>query len=108
MRRLYIIVAALAAGLLLVSCGGSKPEITPAAKARSILMDKATEKILVASHRADWRHHPENSIPAIESVIKMGVDIVEIDVAMTSDGILVLSHDGTVDRCTNGSGPISS
>ena len=108
MRRLYIIVAALAAGLLLVSCGGSKPEITPAAKARSILMDKATDKILVASHRADWRHHPENSIPAIESVIKMGVDIVEIDVAMTSDGILVLSHDGTVDRCTNGSGPISS
>lgn len=108
MRRIALLSAFVAIAAAFISCGGKSSEPTPAAKARAILLDPAAEKILVASHRADWRHHPENSIPAIESVIKMGVDIVEIDVAMTSDGVLVLSHDSTVDRCTNGSGPVSS
>ena len=108
MRRLFTIAAFLAAALATFSCGSPKQEITPASKALSILKDPASKKVLVASHRGDWRNYPENSIPAIESVIRMGVDIVEIDVAMTADSVLVLSHDGTVNRCTNGRGPISS
>ena len=108
MRRLFTIAASFAAVLAAVSCGGSKQEVTPAAKALAILKDPTSEKVLVAAHRGDWRNYPENSIPAIESVIRMGLDIVEIDVAMTSDSVLVLSHDGTVNRCTNGRGPISS
>ncbi|MBQ6556096.1 MAG: glycerophosphodiester phosphodiesterase family protein, partial [Bacteroidales bacterium] len=49
----------------------------------------------------DWRNFPENSIPAIESIIRMGADIMELDLKMTKDSVLVLSHDGTVTRCTN-------
>ena len=57
--------------------------------------------VVVAVHRGDWRNYPENSIPAIESVIRMGADIVEIDIHMTSDSVLVLCHDADVKRTTN-------
>lgn len=63
--------------------------------------------VLVAAHRGDWRHAPENSIKGIENCIKMGVDIVEVDVRKTKDGELVLIHDVTIDRTTNGKGKIS-
>lgn len=63
--------------------------------------DPHSKYVVVACHRGDWRNWPENSIPAIESVISMGADIVEIDLKMTSDSVLVLSHDRDVKRCTN-------
>ena len=63
--------------------------------------------MLVASHRGDWRNYPENSLPAIRSAIEMGVDIVEIDLALTSDSVLVLCHDRTIDRTTSGRGLIA-
>lgn len=63
--------------------------------------------VLVALHRGDWRHYPENSLEGIESSIKMGGDIIEIDLALTADSVLVLSHDRTIDRATTGKGVIS-
>ena len=45
----------------------------------------ASKNVLVISHRGDWRNWPENSIDAIESVIDMGVDIMEFDLKLTSD-----------------------
>jgi glycerophosphoryl diester phosphodiesterase len=64
-------------------------------------------KILVASHRGDWRNYPENSIKAIEGAIRMGVDIVEIDLHKTKDGQLIVMHDPKLDRTTNGKGAIA-
>ncbi|WP_295222807.1 glycerophosphodiester phosphodiesterase family protein, partial [uncultured Chryseobacterium sp.] len=64
-------------------------------------------KILVAAHRGDWRNYPENSIKAIEGAIKMGVDIVEIDLHKTKDGQLIVMHDSRLDRTTNGKGEIA-
>lgn len=64
--------------------------------------------VVVASHRGDWRNYPENSIGAIESAIRMGVDIVEIDLKLTKDSVLVLSHDKTCNRMTTGKGDIST
>lgn len=61
---------------------------------------------MVVSHRGDWRNWPENSIPAIESVIGMGVDIMELDLKLTKDSVLVLCHDKTIDRTTNGRGRV--
>ena len=107
MKYLRTIVIALA-GILMVSCCNHQVKPCDPAKAMSILKDPSSKKVLVASHRGDWRNYPENSIPAIESVIRMGVDIMELDVAMTSDSVLVLSHDATVNRTTNGRGAISS
>ena len=68
--------------------------------------DPNSDYIVVASHRGDWRNYPENSIPAIESVIRMGVDIMELDVKMTKDSVLILMHDKTIDRMTNGKGRV--
>ena len=94
--------------LLAASCHRPAVQESRAAKALAILQDPASPKVLVAAHRGDWRNYPENSIPAIESVIRMGVDIMELDVKMTSDSVLVLSHDATVNRTTTGKGPVSS
>lgn len=62
---------------------------------------------MVVSHRGDWRNYPENSIAAIESVIRMGVDVMELDLKLTSDSVLVLCHDHTIDRTTTGKGRVS-
>lgn len=61
-------------------------------------------KILVAAHRGDWRNAPENSLRAFESAAAMGVDIVELDLKKTKDGVLIIMHDKTIDRTTNGKG----
>lgn len=63
--------------------------------------------ILTVAHRADWRSHPENSLPAIHSAIAMGVEIVEIDVRRTKDGQFVIIHDTTLDRTTTGKGLVA-
>lgn len=104
MRYLKIAIVASAA-LMAAACCGHKAKPVDVNESLAILKDPSSNKVLVASHRGDWRNYPENSIPAIESVIRMGVDIMELDVKMTSDSVLVLSHDKTVDRCTNGKGP---
>jgi len=64
--------------------------------------------VLVGAHRADWRNFPENSLEGIESAINMGVDIIELDLKMTSDSVLILMHDSNVDRTTTGKGAVSS
>jgi glycerophosphoryl diester phosphodiesterase len=50
---------------------------------------------------------PENTIPAIEQAIEVGADLIEIDIRQTADGHLVLMHDETVDRTTDGSGRVA-
>ncbi|MBR4228012.1 MAG: glycerophosphodiester phosphodiesterase family protein [Bacteroidales bacterium] len=84
------------------ACSGSNPKYANRAEAIAAqIHNPASKYVVVACHRGDWRNFPENSIPAIESVIRMGADIVEIDVHMTLDSVLVLCHDNTVLRTTN-------
>src|SRR5262249_1584927 len=64
--------------------------------------------ILASAHRGEHLKHPENSLPAIQAAIDAGVDYVELDVRTSSDGYLVLMHDPTVDRMTNGKGAINA
>lgn len=65
-----------------------------------------SDVVLVAAHRGDWRNWPENSLPALQSAIDMGVDIVEIDLKMTKDSVLVVCHDSKIDRTTTGKGRV--
>lgn len=62
------------------------------------------KNVLVAAHRGDWRNAPENSLQAYKLAIEMGVDIIEVDLNKTSDGVLIIMHDETIDRTTNGKG----
>ncbi len=92
---------------MLLSCAQDNMENTVRTdKILAELRDPASDYVAVVSHRGDWRNYPENSIPAIESVIRMGVDMVEIDVQMTRDSVLVLCHDYTVNRTTTGKGRV--
>ncbi|NIJ44366.1 glycerophosphoryl diester phosphodiesterase [Wenyingzhuangia heitensis] len=61
---------------------------------------------LVAAHRGAHQNYPENSIPSIEEAIRLGVDIIELDIRETKDHHLVLMHDSTIDRTTTGKGKI--
>jgi len=68
------------------------------------LHDPTSKQVLVVAHRGDWRNNPENSVRCIEDAIAMGVDVVEIDLKKTKDGVLILMHDETIDRTTSGHG----
>jgi glycerophosphoryl diester phosphodiesterase len=69
-------------------------------------LNSTSNTVLVASHRAAHNNFPENSLPAIKEAIRLGVDILEIDVKVTTDGIPVLMHDGTINRTTTGKGKL--
>ena len=71
---------------------------------RRTLLDASSHEVLVASHRATHHIYPENSLKAIQASIDLGVDIIEIDVKVSKDGIPFLMHDRTMDRTTNGKG----
>jgi len=58
-------------------------------------------------HRGAAAHAPENTLLSIESALKLGVDLIEVDVQRTSDGSLVILHDKRVDRTTDGTGYLS-
>jgi|SRR5579859_7925209 len=63
---------------------------------------------VVIAHRGDHARAHENTLTAIERTIGAGVDYVEIDVRRTADGHYVLMHDSTVDRMTDGHGPVAN
>jgi len=75
--------------------------------------DAEDPHVLVAAHRGGYLSAngailPENSLLAIARSIDRGTEILEIDLRSTSDGHLVIMHDSTVTRTTNGSGAVSS
>jgi glycerophosphoryl diester phosphodiesterase len=61
----------------------------------------------VIAHRGNHTRAHENTLTAIEHAIAAGVDYVELDVRRTADGNYVLMHDRTVDRMTDGHGPVA-
>ena len=56
----------------------------------------------VVAHRGVSAFYPENTSVAFRAAIDLKVDWIELDVVTTSDGIVIVSHDTTADRCTNG------
>ena len=63
--------------------------------------------VLNIAHRGGLGLSPENTIVSFQRAIKEGADILELDIRSTSDSVLVLLHDETVDRTTNAKGKIS-
>ena len=58
-----------------------------------LMTANAATHILVHGHRCARAIYPENTIPAFEYAIKIGADVLEMDVAVTKDNVLVISHD---------------
>ena len=74
-----------------------------------ILMKKLPykHKVCVAAHRGDSAHRAENTREAFVAAVACGCDMIETDIHLTKDDVLVLIHDDTVDRTTNGFGLVS-
>ncbi|SEJ10612.1 glycerophosphoryl diester phosphodiesterase [Dyadobacter koreensis] len=69
-------------------------------------LPESKHKLIVIAHRGNHVNVPENTLASIKEAIKYGVDYVEVDLRTTRDGHLIICHDGTVDRATNGKGKI--
>ena len=93
--------------LAFAACSTPQSQLSRSEQIRADLLNPDSKRVLVASHRADWRNWPENSLPAIESAINMGVDVVELDLQCTADSQLIIMHDSKIDRTTTGKGRIS-
>lgn len=65
------------------------------------------QDIQVVAHRGGVNWGPENTLATFEIAIAKKVDYIEMDVRQTKDGVFVLMHDKTIDRTTNGMGPIN-
>lgn len=61
----------------------------------------------IVAHRGDSASAPENTVAAIESAIALQVDMVEVDIRLTGDGVAVLMHEETVDFTTSGTGLVT-
>jgi glycerophosphoryl diester phosphodiesterase len=62
----------------------------------------------VIAHRGAPRHAPENTLAAFRRAAGDGADAIELDARLTSDGAVVVLHDSTLDRTTDGTGPVSA
>jgi len=61
-------------------------------------------RLLIGGHRGNPAEHPENTMRSFRSAIAAGCDLIECDVHLSSDGRLVVIHDHTLERTTNGAG----
>ncbi|MGG3451160.1 glycerophosphodiester phosphodiesterase [Domibacillus aminovorans] len=64
------------------------------------------KKPAIFAHRGASGTHPENTMAAFEAAVRLDADGIELDVQMTKDGEIVIIHDETVNRTTNGKGAI--
>ncbi len=79
------------------------PQLVGADEAATITMPKRG----ICAHRGASDTHPENTLTAFREAIRLGAQMIEFDVALTKDGQLVLLHDRTLDRTTDGSGNVA-
>ena len=64
------------------------------------------EPLIVTAHRGASHVAPENTLSAMAAAVEAGAEFAELDVGLTRDGEVVLMHDRTVDRTTNGTGDL--
>lgn len=78
------------------------------AQSNTIKLPAARHLFTVIAHRGSHIVAPENTLAAYAEAIKAEVDYVEIDLRTSKDSVLVIMHDATVDRMTNGKGKVSA
>lgn len=100
---IFLLGAAVAVGVLYVYLSSKTGETA----ADKIVFKKENSGLLVFAHRGGGGLIPENTLEAFKYSAKIGVDFLELDVHATSDGTLVVNHDATVDRTTDGRGRVN-
>jgi glycerophosphoryl diester phosphodiesterase len=84
--------------LVLSAFASPRPERT--------FFEKTNDDILVIAHQGGDGLFPSNTLYAFQEAAKLGVDVLELDLHSSKDGELVVIHDDTVDRTTNGTGNV--
>lgn len=77
-------------------------------RARIQRMLAGRPKPLIMAHRGNSARCPENTLPAFRMALADGADALETDLHVSTDGVFMCIHDGTLDRTTNGSGPVEA
>jgi glycerophosphoryl diester phosphodiesterase len=81
--------------------------MTQAATQRSSLRERLQQergRVWIVGHRGAMGYCPENTLVSFERGLELGADWIELDVHLSSDGALIVIHDETLDRTTNGHG----
>ena len=68
---------------------------------------RGIDRLAVTTHGGYIGRYPENSLTGLKAAVELGTDWVEFDVRATADQELILLHDPTIDRMSNGTGPVS-
>ena len=98
-RRFVVGLCAALAPLALLACGDDGSD----GAAESVFLG---DRFLNIAHRGGGRLAPEHTLVAYENALRVGADVIEFDLHATSDGVIVILHDATVDRTTDGSGVV--
>jgi glycerophosphoryl diester phosphodiesterase len=101
LTRFLIAPLLLIGGVTLLLALISKPASTPA------LLEDLGQRPLVIAHRGGMGLWPENTLFAFERATALGVDMLEMDLQLSQDARLVLIHDDTLERTTNGQGEVA-
>jgi glycerophosphoryl diester phosphodiesterase len=101
LTRFLIAPLLLIGGVMLLLALISKPASTPA------LLEDLGQRPLVIAHRGGMGLWPENTLFAFERATALGVDMLEMDLQLSQDARLVLIHDDTLERTTNGQGEVA-
>lgn len=70
-------------------------------------LDRDGDHFLTIAHRGASAYYPENTMAAFKAAIEMQADMLELDILLSKDGKVVVIHDETLDRTTNGTGPVA-
>lgn len=71
----------------------------------NVLLDPTARPVI--GHRGNRAHSPEDTLESMREAVALGVDALEFDVHLTSDGVVVVHHDETLDRTTDGTGALA-
>ena len=72
------------------------------------LMIEPKDHVAVIAHRGASAYAPENTLAAFELAVEMEADWYELDCLLTKDNVVIVTHDGDLERCTNGAGEIAA
>lgn len=101
--RLVLVAAGAIAAVAALMAVTAKPAVDHAFFAE----ERPLGGVQVIAHRGGAALRPENTLPAFMHATQLGADVLEMDVRLTADAAVVVIHDATVDRTTDGSGAVS-
>ena len=101
MKIIYLMLAAWLIG----ACNGGVP--TPTAPVGATATPTALRPVAVIAHRGGAALAPENTLGAFRKAIALGVDVIEMDTHLSKDGAVVVIHDPTLERTSDGSGRVA-